>query len=161
MLELNMILFQVYAGWTSGKTGKKIFSLKSFRKSIFCLHQKDKHFSGGPALGFASWWKRKWPSWGGVWSMRGRWRQLSKRSCRYPLIWQQAIMQEIWRLIKFIRIALKLWSTKYFFYRKSWIKQKWMTNSKIGFYKKKPIEIFLDFFSFLPTQESLNVPLFK
>ena len=44
--------------------------------------------------------------------------------------------------MKFIRVTLKLWSTKYFFYRKSWIRQKWMTNSKIGFYKKANTNLF-------------------
>ena len=97
---------------------KKDLQLEKLQKKYILSSSKRQtllNCSGGLALGFVSWWKRKWQSWGGVWSMRGRWRQLSRRSCRYPIIWKWAIMQEIWRLIKFTRLALKLWSTKYFF----------------------------------------------
>ena len=115
---------------------KKDLQLEKLQKKYILSSSKRQtllNCSGGLALGFVSWWKRKWPNWGGVWSMRGRWRQLSRRSCRYPIIWKWAIMQEIWRLMKVIRIDLCCDQLNTFFYRESWIRQKWMKNSKIGF----------------------------
>ena len=67
---------------------KKDLQLEKLQKKYILSSSKRQtllNCSGGLALGFVSWWKRKWPNWGGVWSMRGRWRQLSRRSCRYPI----------------------------------------------------------------------------
>ena len=78
-----IFLFQVYVGWTLRITGKKIFSLKSFRRSRFLqnliIFTKNLIWPGDLVWGFVSWWRRRWLSWAGVSSMRGRWRLQSRQ----------------------------------------------------------------------------------
>ena len=94
---------------------KKDLQLEKLQKKYILSSSKRQtllNCSGGLALGFVSWWKRKWPSWGGVWSMRGRWRQLSRRSCRYPITGYHAGNMKAYESYQ---DRFVLWSTKYFF----------------------------------------------